>query len=68
MPSQKVLDEKKQIVAGLTDQFRNAVSGVLVDYCGLTVEQDTQLRNKLREAGVDYKVVKNTLTRLAADG
>ena len=67
MPSQKVLDEKKQIVAGLTDQFRNAVSGVLVDYCGLTVEQDTQLRNKLREAGVDYKVVKNTLTRLAAD-
>lgn len=66
MPSQKVLDEKKQIVAGLTDQLRNAVSGVFVDYCGLTVEQDTQLRNKLREAGVEYKVVKNTLTRLAA--
>ena len=67
MPSQKVLDEKKQIVAGLTEQLRNAVSGVFVDYCGLTVEQDTQLRNKLREAGVEYKVVKNTLTRLAAD-
>ena len=66
MPSQKVLDEKKQIVAGLTDQLRSAVSGVFVDYCGLTVEQDTQLRNKLREAGVEYKVVKNTLTRLAA--
>ena len=66
MPSQKVLDEKKQIVAGLTDQLRNAVSGVFVDYCGLTVEQDTKLRNKLREAGVEYKVVKNTLTRLAA--
>lgn len=67
MPSQKVLDEKKQIVAGLTEQLKNAVSGVFVDYCGLTVEQDTQLRNKLREAGVEYKVVKNTLTRLAAD-
>lgn len=66
MPSQKVLEEKKQIVAGLTEQFKAAVSGVLVDYCGLTVEQDTKLRNKLREAGVDYKVIKNTLARLAA--
>ena len=66
MPSQRVLDEKKQIVAGLTEQFKTAVSGVLVDYCGLTVEQDTQLRNKLREAGVEYKVIKNTLARIAA--
>lgn len=66
MPSQKVLDEKKQIVAGLSEQFKTAVSGVLVDYCGLTVEQDTQLRNKLREAGVEYKVIKNTLARIAA--
>lgn len=66
MPSQKVLEEKKQVVAGLTEQFKTAVSGVLVDYCGLTVEQDTQLRNKLREAGVEYKVIKNTLARIAA--
>ncbi len=66
MPSQKVLDEKKQIVAGLSEQFKTAVSGVLVDYCGLNVEQDTQLRNKLREAGVEYKVIKNTLARIAA--
>ena len=66
MPSQKVLEEKKQIVAGLTEQFKTAVSGVLVDYCGLTVEQDTKLRNKLREAGVEYKVIKNTLARIAA--
>lgn len=66
MPSQKVLDEKKQIVAGLSEQFRTAVSGVLVDYCGLNVEQDTQLRNKLREAGVEYKIIKNTLARIAA--
>ncbi len=66
MPSQKVLDEKKQVVAGLSEQFKTAVSGVLVDYCGLNVEQDTQLRNKLREAGVEYKVIKNTLARIAA--
>ncbi len=66
MPSQKVLEEKKQIVASMTEQFKTAVSGVFVDYCGLTVEEDTQLRNKLREAGVEYKVIKNTLTRFAA--
>ena len=66
MPSQKVLEEKKQIVSGIAEQFKTAVSGVFVDYCGLTVEQDTQLRNKLREAGVEYKVIKNTLTRFAA--
>lgn len=67
MPSQKVLDEKKQIVEGIAEQLKSAVSGVFVDYCGLTVEQDTQLRTKLREAGVEYRVVKNTLTRIAAD-
>ena len=66
MPSQKVLEEKKQIVASMTEKFKTAVSGVFVDYCGLTVEEDTQLRNKLRDAGVEYKVIKNTLTRFAA--
>ena len=66
MPSQKILEEKKQIVSGLAEQFKTAVSGVFVDYCGLTVAQDTELRNKLREAGVEYKVIKNTLTRFAA--
>ena len=66
MPSQKVLDEKKQIVSGIVEQFKTAVSGVFVDYCGLTVEQDTQLRNSLREAGVEYKVIKNSLIRFAA--
>ena len=66
MPSQKILDEKKQIVSALSEQLKTAVSGVFVDYCGLTVEQDTKLRNKLREAGVEYKVVKITLTRFAA--
>ena len=66
MPSQKVLEEKKQIVSSIAEQFKTAVSGVFVDYCGLSVEEDTQLRNKLREAGVEYKVIKNTLARFAA--
>ncbi|MBQ8764706.1 MAG: 50S ribosomal protein L10 [Clostridia bacterium] len=66
MPSQKVLQEKEQIVASIAEQFKTAVSGVFVDYCGLTVEEDTQLRNKFREAGVEYKVIKNTLTVRAA--
>ena len=67
MPSQKVLQEKEQIVAGIAEQFKTAVSGVFVDYCGLTVEEDTQLRNKFREAGVEYKVIKNTLTARATE-
>lgn len=66
MPSTKVLEAKKQIVEGLKETMQSAVSGVFVDYCGLTVEQDTDLRNKLRAANVDYKVVKNTLVRFAA--
>lgn len=66
MPSEKVLNQKKQIVADLAETLKNAQSGVLFDYRGLTVEEDTKLRNDLRAAGVNYHVVKNTLTRLAA--
>lgn len=66
MPSAKILEAKKQAVEEIKAQLTKAVSGVFVDYCGLTVEQDTKLRNKLREANVEYKVVKNTLTRFAA--
>jgi len=65
LPSNKVLEQKKQIVQGLTEKIKSAQSIVLADYRGLTVEQDTALRNALRAAGVDYKVVKNTLTSLA---
>ena len=65
MPSVKVLEEKKQMVADLTNKLKNATAGVLVDYQGINVEQDTKLRTELREAGVDYFVFKNTLTRLA---
>ena len=66
MPSANVLEQKKQVVAELVETLKSAQAGVLVDYRGITVEQDTQLRTKLREAGVEYKVVKNTLTRFAA--
>lgn len=65
MPSNKILEQKKQVVQELTDKVKSAQSIVLADYRGLTVEQDTALRNALRAAGVEYKVVKNTLTSLA---
>jgi len=65
MPNDKVLAQKKEVVTQLRDKIGNAVAGVFVDYRGLTVEQDTALRNELRKNGVEYKVVKNTLTRLA---
>ncbi len=67
MPSQKVLENKKAIVEQLKERFQSAQAGVLADYRGLTVEQDTALRVKLREAGVDYTVLKNSLMRFAAN-
>ncbi len=65
MPSAKVLEAKKAQVAEVTEVLKNAQTGVLVDYRGLTVEEDTDLRNKLREAGCKYFVIKNTLLKLA---
>ena len=67
MPSEKVLEQKKAVVAGLTEKLQGAVSGVIVNYSGITVADDTKLRKDLREAGVDYSVVKNTLLKRAAD-
>lgn len=66
MPSEKILEQKKQIVADLTEKLQNSCAGVVVSYKGITVEQDTKLRRELREAGVDYAVVKNTLLSRAA--
>ena len=66
MPSAKVLESKKAIVAGLVERLQAAQAGVIADYRGLTVAQDTELRTKLREAGVEYTIVKNTLTNFAA--
>lgn len=63
--NQSVLEQKKQVVSDITEKFRSAKSVVLVEYNGLTVEKATELRNKCREAGVEYKVYKNTLMRFA---
>lgn len=67
MPNAKVLSEKKAVVAALTERIKNAGSGVLVDYKGINVAQDTELRAELRKNGVEYSVIKNTLTRFALD-
>ena len=66
MPNAKVLESKKTVVDALSEKIQNATSAVFVDYKGITVAQDTELRNQFRAAGVEYAVVKNTLTRFAA--
>ena len=65
MPNAKVLESKKAVVDALTGKIKEATSVVFVDYKGITVAQDAELRNQFREAGVEYSVVKNTLTRFA---
>ena len=65
MPNAKVLSEKQAIVAELTEKLKTASSGVLVDYKGITVAQDTALRAECRKNELDYAVVKNTLVRFA---
>lgn len=65
MPNEKVLLEKQQYVAELKEKLTNAAAGVLVDYKGINVADDTKLRKELREANVEYRVVKNTMLRLA---
>ena len=67
MPSQKILEQKQALVAELAAKFKAATAGVLVKYEGITVEDDTKLRAELRKAGVEYTVVKNTLTGRACD-
>ena len=67
MPNAKVLTEKQAIVAELTDKIKGAASGVLVDYKGITVAEDTALRAECRKNELDYAVVKNTLVRRAID-
>ena len=59
---------KQPVVAEIAELFDGAASAVVVDYRGLTVDQDTALRKQLREAGVTYKVYKNTMIRFAAKG
>lgn len=67
MPSAQVLESKKKIVADLTEKLQKASACVIVKYEGITVEDDTALRAELRKAGVEYAVVKNTLTKRACE-
>ena len=67
MPNAKVLESKKAAVNALAEKLQGATAAVFVDYKGITVAQDTELRNQFRAAGVEYTVVKNTLTRFAAN-
>lgn len=66
MPSEKLLKQKKAQVEELAAKLKNAKSVVLADYRGLTVEQDTNLRKALRDSGVEYKVIKNSIINFAA--
>ena len=65
MPNAKVLSEKQAIVASLTEKLQGAAAGVIVDYKGITVAEDTALRAECRKNEVEYAVVKNTLLRFA---
>ena len=68
MPSEKVLEQKKAVVAALTEQIKASCIGVIVDYKGISVADDTALRKELREAGVQYFVVKNSILKRAVEG
>lgn len=68
MPNAKVLEQKKQIVADLKEKIGASVAGVVVNYSGTTVSDDTALRKELRENNVHYFVIKNTLLARAIDG
>ncbi len=68
MPSTAVLEKKAQQVADISGKISSAVAGVLVDYKGITVADDTALRANLRNSGVTYAVVKNTILKRAIAG
>ena len=65
MPNAKVLSEKQAIVAALTEKLQGAAAGIIVDYKGINVAQDTALRADCRNNNVEYAVIKNTLLRFA---
>ncbi len=66
MPKEITLNRKKEVVDSISEKIKASKAMVFADYRGLTVGQDTELRSALRKAGVEYKVLKNTLTRFAA--
>jgi large subunit ribosomal protein L10 len=61
------VEQKKQIVSEVAEKFRESKSTIVVDYRGLTVAEVTELRKQLRDAGIEFKVYKNSLTRRAAE-
>ncbi len=63
----KVIEQKKQVVSEIAEKLRDSQSTILVDYRGLDVAEVTELRSQLREAGVEFKVYKNTMTRRAVE-
>ena len=65
MPSEKILSEKQELVKALVEKLNGSMAGVLVDYRGTKVSSDTEMRRKMREAGVEYVVIKNTMLRFA---
>lgn len=67
MASEKILQQKQEYVEQLANKLNSSVAGVVVSYKGITVADDTMLRRKLREAGVEYAVVKNTMLSRAAN-
>ena len=68
MPSAKILETKKALVQDLSEKISASLAGVVVAYNGISVANDTKLRKELRDAGVEYMVVKNTMLRLAVKG
>ena len=68
MPSAKILEAKKAEVAAIAERLQGACAGIIVDYKGINVADDTVLRKELREAGVEYTVTKNTMIELAIKG
>ena len=67
MPSQKILEQKKEVVSSLVSDFKDAVSFVFVDARGITVLQDTEMRAELRKNNIKYQVIKNTTSRFVFD-
>lgn len=67
MPSAQIIEKKQKIVNDLVERLKNAQAGVLVNYSGITVENDTALRKELNAAGVNYSVIKNTLVKRACE-
>ena len=67
MANSRIIEQKAGVVSEIKEKFSNAKSVVMFDYRGLSVAEVTELRRKLREAGADYKVYKNTLTKRALD-